>query len=233
MPLIVLRPEPGATRTTARAEAMGLTVQRHPLFAAQPLAWDPPAPESFDALLVTSAQTARLGGPALGLYITLPVYAVGEATAAALSARGFRGIVAGSTDGSAIAARIAADGHRAVLQLAGETVAGIDPGPLRISRIATYAMIETEVGDALRSDVADGAIILAHSPRAAARLAALVPAPLRTSAHMVAISPAALDAAGHGWASGQAADRPSDDRVLALAARLCESLGDQAEMGAT
>lgn len=228
IPLIVLRPEPGAGQTVARAKAMGLTARSHPLFTARTLDWTAPPAASFDALLVTSAQTARLAGPALDRYGALAVYAVGEPTAAALRARGFRDVVAGSTDGTAIAARIAADGHRAILHLAGETVATIDAGPLHITRVAVYTMVETEDGDALRDDMAQGAIILVHSPRVGARLAQLIPPALRAASHVVAISPAALDAAGDGWASGSATDTPLDDRVLALAARLCESLGDRA-----
>ncbi|HEX7743212.1 MAG TPA: uroporphyrinogen-III synthase, partial [Sphingobium sp.] len=34
--------------------------------------------------------------------------------------------------------------------------------------------------------------------------------------------PVALAACGKGWASGEAPDRPDDERMLALAARLCE-----------
>ncbi|MET0249736.1 MAG: uroporphyrinogen-III synthase [Sphingobium sp.] len=233
MPLIVLRPEPGAGQTVARAEAMGLAVRCHSLFAAQPLNWGAPPPDKFDALLVTSAQTARLGGPALDLYASLPTYAVGEATAAALHARGFGNVVSGSSDGTAIAAQIATDGHRAVLHLAGDMVAAIDAGPLRITRVAVYTMAESQAGDALRADIAAGAIILVHSPRAAARLAELAPMDLRAASHVAAISPAALNAAGQGWASASAADLPRDDRVLALAVRLCEDLGDRAGKRAT
>jgi len=233
MPLIVLRPEPGASTTVARAEMMGLAVRRHPLFTARTLDWSPPPADQFDALLVTSAQTARLAGPALDRYDALPIYAVGEPTAAALRSQGFSDIVAGSTDGTAIAARMAADGHRVILHLAGETVATIEPGPLTINRVAVYTMVETKVGDPLLADIAEGAIILVHSPRAGARLAQLVPPALRAMSHVIAISPAALDASGEGWTSGAAAETPLDDRVLALAARLCESLRDRAGKRAT
>jgi uroporphyrinogen-III synthase len=40
---------------------------------------------------------------------------------------------------------------------------------------------------------------------------------------IAAISRAAADAAGEGWKSVAVADEPSDDALLALAARLCNN----------
>ncbi len=220
-PLVILRPEPGASRTAEKAERMGLEVCLCPLFDARAVTWEAPPPDRFDALLLTSAQTARLAGPQLALYRTLPAYAVGQATAAAMREAGFDAVIAGETDGSAIAARIAADGHRTVLHLGGVHGAPIHPGPLTIDRIAVYAMIESDA-DELAGMAAAGAVLMVHSPRAGRRLAALVPREKRSLACVVAISAAALAACGDGWADAQAVDLPADDRMLALARRLCE-----------
>ena len=81
--LLVLRPEPGASATAARIAARGVDAVVSPLFEVRPLPWEAPPPEDFDALLLTSAQAARHGGTALGQYHSLPLYAVGAATAAA------------------------------------------------------------------------------------------------------------------------------------------------------
>src|SRR3546814_15810191 len=64
---------------------------------------------------------------------------------------GFADVVGGDGDGTAVARRIAADGHGHVLHLAGRTVAPIDAGALRIDRIAVYEMLRTgeeEIGRA-------------------------------------------------------------------------------------
>jgi uroporphyrinogen-III synthase len=65
-----------------------------------------------------------------------------------------------------------------------------------------------------------GSIALIHSPRAARRLAELLEQ--RNSVAVAAISQAAAEAIGDGWESVQAAESPTDEALLSLAARLCE-----------
>ena len=220
-PVIILRPEPGASETAARARKLGLQPRLCPLFEARPVSWDAPLPERFDALLMTSAQAARLGGSQLVRYQALPAYAVGSATAQAMAEHGFANVVIGDQDGSAIAARMAADGHRRALHLGGTTLAPIEAGQLRIERVAVYT-IGARPQAQLDPQLEPGAILLVHSPRAGAKLAEMIAPEQRGDFHVIAISPAALSACGPGWASGEAPDRPDDERMLALAARLCE-----------
>lgn len=220
--VLILRPQPGADATAARARALGLEAQLVPLFAPEPVAWTAPEPQDFDALLLTSAHAARLAGRGLTRYRALPAYAVGAATAWALAQAGFADVVAGSAGGSAIAARIAEDGHRRLLHLAGTTVAPMDTGGLTVTRIAVYSMVATAPDPRLLPGAVEGAVLLVHSPRAGERLAAQVEEARRAYLHVVAISEAALAACGIGWASAQAAQRPDDDEMLALAARLCD-----------
>ncbi|HAF41280.1 MAG TPA: uroporphyrinogen-III synthase [Sphingobium sp.] len=220
--VLILRPEPAAGRTAARAATLGMDARVHPLFAPQPVDWTPPPIDNFDALLLTSANGARLAGAELARYRGLPAYAVGAATAQALYDAGFAAVNIGAGDGSAIAARIAADGHERVLHLAGTTVAPMASGTLRISRVAVYSMASLPPDPALPDDAVAGSILLVHSPRAGERLAAQLPEARRAALHLVAISPAALAACGPGWASAQAPARPQDDEMLALALRLCE-----------
>ncbi|MEV4935135.1 uroporphyrinogen-III synthase [Sphingobium sp. LSP13-1-1.1] len=219
--VVILRPEPGAGRTAERAAELGLETRIFPLFVPQALQWDAPAPERFDALLLTSANAVRLAGPSLALYRNLPAYAVGRATAKTLEEAGFARIVAGNGDGTAIARRIAADGHGHVLHLAGRTVAPIDAGALRIERVVVYEMLRTG-DDGLAERLEADSILLVHSPRAGELLARHVGPGQRAFLHLIAISPAALAACGTGWASAQAPEKPDDERMLALAVRLCE-----------
>lgn len=220
--VLILRPEPAAGKTADKASAMGLDALVHPLFAPQVVDWAPPAPEAYDALLLTSANGVRLAGSVLHRYRALPAYAVGAKTAQALTEAGFADVVAGTMDGSAIAAQIAADGHRRVLHLAGTTVAPIEAGPLHIDRIVVYGMASLPPDPALLDMAVPGSILLVHSPRAGERLAAQTPDSRRATLHVIAISTAALAACGAGWASAQAAALPQDDEMLALARRLCE-----------
>ena len=61
LPLLVTRPEPGNSATMTRATALGLDAHAMPLFAARALPWTAPAPQDFDAILLTSAQAVATG----------------------------------------------------------------------------------------------------------------------------------------------------------------------------
>ncbi|SFS11987.1 uroporphyrinogen-III synthase [Sphingomonas jatrophae] len=214
MKLLVLRPEPGASATVARAHALGMAAEAHPLFAVRALDWSLPD-ESFDALLVTSANAMRHGGPLLRRLHALPLYAVGEATARAAREAGFGTIVAGEGDAAAILARAVADGQTKLLHLVGREHKAVEQAGVRIVRLPVYAAEETG------TKVPEGeAIALVHSPRAARLLAARVTDPARL--RLAAISPAAAAAAGPGWAASRIAAAPNDDALLAAAASLCE-----------
>jgi uroporphyrinogen-III synthase len=201
---------------------MGLDVAVHPLFAPQPLAWMPPPPGDFDALLLTSANAARLAGAGLDLYRTLPAYAVGEATARALKEASFADVAIGSEDGSAIARHIADDGCVRVLHLSGATVAAMETGGLHVTRVPVYSMTALTPDPALKADATPGSVLLVHSPRAGQRVAEQFPQETRRGLHIVAISAATAHACGGGWASVTHPARPRDDEMLALVRRLCE-----------
>ena len=123
-PLVVLRPEPALSATRARAEAIGLTVVACPLFTIEPLDWARPNPAEFDALLLTSANTLRRAGE-LGPLKTLPVVAVGEATAEAARDAGLSVEMIGSGGVDALLAAI--PGAKRLLHLAGEPMEVVAP----------------------------------------------------------------------------------------------------------
>ena len=211
-PLVLLRPEPGLGISAARAREAGLTVIEFPLFEIVPLAWQAPAADLFDAIVLTSANAVRHAGADLAIYHGLPVLAVGEATAAAARAAGLaiervgdRG-VAELLDGER--------GQRRLLHLAGQDVAEAGRA---LTVVAVYASVEIAVAEL---PALDGAVIAVHSPRAGNRLAALVHD--RSAVTIAAISAAAATACGHGWARVETAVAPDDPALLALAARLCQ-----------
>lgn len=212
-PVLILRPQPGADATAARTRALGLTPYVAPLFRIVPRDWTPPA-MPFDALLVTSANAAR----AIGSHLDrrLPVYAVGEATGAALT--GFERVIAGQSDVVEIVARARADGVKRLLHLGGEDRTSFDPGDIAIETRVVYAAEACPPAPAFAEALERGAVALLHSARAARRFRDLA-----GPAHRIAaISPAVLAAAGTGWIQVATAERPADDALLAAAAELCQ-----------
>lgn len=200
-PLLVLRPEPGASATAARARALGLSPIVAPLFEIVPMAWDTPDPARFEAIAMTSANAARHAGAALAQYAHLPLFAVGEATAEAARKAGFTCVTAGDADAAALqpllpaqTLHITGEDHR---DLVGEAVVVYRSAPRRLP------------------DLPANAVALLHSPRAAAAFNRSVHA-------IVAISRATRDAIFAPGAHIEVAERPTDDAMLAIAARLCE-----------
>ena len=88
--LFVLRPEPAAHRTVERARELGLDATAVPIFELDAVEWSAPRPGEFDGLLLTSANALRQGGAELDRVRGLPVFAVGEATAAAARTENFQ-----------------------------------------------------------------------------------------------------------------------------------------------
>ena len=218
--VVVLRPEPGASATVERARSRGLEAIAIPLFEVEPVEWEVPEPGGFDALLLTSANAVHHGGEGLQRLRVLPVYAVGPATADAARSAGFDVTAAGDSDVDRLLGSI--EPGLNLLHLCGEHRTEPTAAQQRISPVAVYSAKER---DAPNVSAAADAVALIHSPRAGRRFAQLVDeAGLdRGSIAIAAISPAAAEAAGAGWAPVEAAERPADDALLALAERLCNN----------
>lgn len=219
--VLILRPEPGASATAARARALGLEPLVSPLFRIVPLEWDAPDASEFEALLLTSANAARHAGAGLGLFTSLPCYSVGEATAEAARGSGFERVIAGAGDGRAAVAAMAEAGVRRALHLCGLDHIALGHRELSIVRRIVYA---AEPSGLVHPAPAD-ALVLLHSPRAASRFADLQPS--RGNIRIAAISAAAAGAAGEGWAEVHIASAPNDQALLELAAKLCQTGGDE------
>jgi len=107
---------------------------------------------------------------------------------------------------------------RSLLHLAGEHRTAFDPAGLRIETRTVYAAEPVAPPPAFAAALLDGAVALLHSARAARRFRELAGPGHR----IAAISDAVICAAGEGWKAGVVADRPTDDALLAAAARLCQ-----------
>lgn len=216
-PLAVLRPEPGNAATAQAIEALGRRAIRLPLFRIVPLAWDGPGAEAHDALILTSANAVRQAGAALRAYATLPVHAVGAATAAAARAAGLRVVATGDSDGRALLDAAGAAGVRRALLLTGRDRAVAGHPVLHAIR-AVYA---SEAIAGVDAALLDGTVALVHSQRAARRLAMLAEA--RETIAVAAIAPAVADALGAGWRAVAVAARPDDPAVIAAAIALADA----------
>jgi len=221
-PVVVLRPEPGNTRTATALRALGMDVRQIPLFAVVPVDWTSPDPARFDALLLTSANAVRHAGIGVEALKHLPVVAVGEATAAAARAAGFGVALTGNADGRAAVALAQDRGFARLLHLTGRDRAATGEAEDRdraVEPVTVYASNPVPLDDAVARSFENNAILL-HSTRAATRLAALVDTSgaARARIALVAISQAVGDAAGAGWRDVAIAPQPTDAAVVACAA---------------
>lgn len=197
---------------------LGLEVVERPLFAVQPLTWRAPDPAAFDALLLTSANAARLAGTGLDRLLTLPAHCVGGTTAEAARAAGLTIGIVGKRGIDALLAAL--PGRLRLLHLVGANHAVPLAAAHRVTAIAVYAagLVDNPDLPAL-----DGLVVAVHSPRAGRRLDSLARG--REGAKVAAISREAADACGAGWDEVAIAERPDDGALLALAARLCQAMG--------
>jgi uroporphyrinogen-III synthase len=211
--LLVLRPEPGAGATVERARVLGLDAFAVPLFEIESVKWIAPQPDAFDGLLLTSANAVRFGGQQLQSLRGLRVYAVGEATAAAARESGFDVAATGRSGVDGLLGSVTHD--LKLLHLCGESRRVPRDTRQIITPVIVYRSKEIEAPDLVGTE----GVALIHSPRAGHRFAELMHD--RDSIAVAAISKDAANAVGSGWRSVHVAESPSDDALLALAARLC------------
>ena len=212
--ILVLRPQPGAAATVERAQALGLESVAIPLFEVEAVEWEAPDPAGFDGLLLTSANAVRFGGEALNALLGLKVYSIGQATAEAARNAGFA--VAATGDAGVERLLKSIEPGLKLLHLCGEDRREAGGATQQISRVTVYCATPVE---APNLDPAENTIALIHSPRAGRRFAELVRE--RGTIAIAAISQEAADAVDRGWRAVEVAPLPTDEALLALAARLC------------
>ncbi|MFC6620062.1 uroporphyrinogen-III synthase [Novosphingobium panipatense] len=224
LPVLVLRPEPGASATLALARDKGLDASAFPLFEVRPLAWEPVARTEVDALLLGSANALRHGGSQLEAYCGLPAYCVGETTARAAAQAGLHVAAAGRGGLQALLDARRAEHHR-LLRLAGRerTVLNAPEGVAIVTREVYASEPLPPPGPLLRA-LGRPALALLHSGEAAARLLQICAGHRidRSRIHLVAIGPRVAARAGDGWASVRSAAHPEDSALLALTVQMCQ-----------
>ncbi len=225
VPLVIVRPEPGCSASLSTARAMpGVEVHGFPLFEAVARSWEAPAPDRFDALLAGSAMVFRHGGRGLKALTGLPVYAVGETTAAEARAAGFAVARTGAGGLQAMLDALAPE-HRRLLRLAGEErIALTLPEGVTMEERVVYASVPRAMPPELVLLLRQPAIVALHSAEAARHLATecvrhgIRRAPLR----LAALSPRIAAAAGDGWGEVASGTFPEDKALLAWVRQMCQ-----------
>ena len=223
IPVLILRPEQGANETADRAASLGLPSVLDPLFVIVAKRWSPPAPDNFDGLMLTSANTLRFGGAGLAQYTGLPVLAVGEATAEAARRAGFSVAITGNSNGADLLAALPFDHYDRILRLTGKHHVMLPETRHEITSVQVYEAQNLPLGTKAQAALAQDNITLLHSPRAAHILREEM-GRLDISqqyTHLAVLSDAVAAAAGSGWKSISVAAKPIDDALLSIAARLC------------
>lgn len=220
-PVFTIRPEPGCSATVAAGLAAGLEMVGYPLFEIRPLAWDAPAPDLFDALLIGSANALRHGGAGLDRYRAMPVHAVGPATARAAEAAGFA--IAGVGEGR-LQPLVDALPPMKLLRLAGaERVPISPPDGVTVETRAVYESAPLPLPEEMAERLRGGGLALLHSAAAARHFARQCDSRSvgREGIALAALAPRIAAAAGEGWRAVHVAPEPGEAALLALARELC------------
>lgn len=220
--LIALRPEPGLAATLERARAMGLRATGHALSEIRAVAWECPHPVGIDGLLIGSANAILHGGEHLARLTDKPVYAVGEATAAAARAAGFTVALTGRGGLQVVLDAIPAPCH--LLRVAGEEhVPLVAPAGVTFAEVIAYRSVMLPL-DPVADLLASGeALVLLHSAATASHFASECDRLGLTRARitLAALGPRIAAAAGEGWAAIHTAERPDEAALMQLAFDLC------------
>lgn len=232
MRVLVTRPREDAAGLTAALEARGHEVMLEPLLTIvprDPVDW-PPGHEGAQALLVTSANGARAFARC-DPRRELPVYAVGQASAAAARDLGFTTVVSAGGDiddlAALVAARLDPAGgpllHPAAGSLAGDLQGALSAAGFRVLRAVLYDAVPATALSAPTVDAINQGVIGAvtfFSPRTAAAFVSLVEA-ARLAAGCGGIAAVCLSPAVAGalerltWREVAVAVRPDQSALLA------------------
>jgi uroporphyrinogen-III synthase len=187
MHVLITRPEPDASETSAQLEALGHDVTVEPLLQIEPLPIDADAFEGAQALIATSRNGVRAlaASKALPAALELPIFTVGPGTAELARAQGFQRIIEGRGAARDLVPVIASRTDRAggpLVHVAGETLAfdlaaALAEHGIAARTLTAYRAVAAErLTPSTAQSIADGAInaALLMSPRTAAIFARLV-----------------------------------------------------------
>src|SRR5205823_737036 len=104
MAVLVTRPHPDDETTAQALRARGVDVLRAPMLRFEPVPFQDDADANYGAVIVTSANALRAIAPHLAAsrFLELPLFAVGENTAAAARDAGFGEVIASKGDAGAL-----------------------------------------------------------------------------------------------------------------------------------
>ncbi len=222
MHLLALRPEPGLTATLERSRAMGFAITGCALSEIEAVAWECPGLAGIDGLLIGSANAILHGGEHLARLTDKPVYAVGEATAAAARAAGFTVAMTGSGGLQGVLDAMTGPCH--LLRIAGEEhVPLTPPAGVTFAEVIAYRSVTLPLDRAAALLASGEAMVLLHSAATAAHFAAECDrlGLARARVTLAALGPRIAAAAGEGWAAVHTAARPDEGTLMQLAFDLC------------
>jgi len=228
---LITRPQADATRLAATLDAMGHSSVLSPVIRVVPRQFRPINWSRYDAIIFTSANAVRLGGDYPQAALSLPVFTVGDKTAAAARGAGFTTVSSANGNVDTLAQNLALEVHNAptrYLHICGWETKGSLQGALSATggRVETVAVYEVEpaaelTGEAvgeLKAGTLDGAIFLSpNTARIFARLAANAKIGARADGFVFAVISQATAAELSGLGGTIAvAEHPDLEHVLAL-----------------
>ncbi len=190
----ITRARPGAEATAARLPALGFAPLIDPLLEVRDLPWTVDL-TGVGALAFTSrngvAAFARASGER-----SLPVFAVGDATAEVAAEAGFTHVESAQGDVADLAALIVerrptgAVLHPAAAEPAGDLVSPLVSAGIEARSVAVYETVARAPDTATLDAFDDLAAVLLHSPKAARALAAVLEVRPAPALRALCLSPA-------------------------------------------
>ncbi len=196
-----------------------------PLFAVEPVDWSVPNASGYDAILAGSANAFRYGGEGLKDLASLPVLAVGAATAEAAGASDFQVEEIGARGMQALVDRLE-ERFRRLLRLTGQTRVQLRPtGGFEIDERIVYGTRALPLPERIAADLRKGGVVALHSGAAAEHFCGECD---RLGLHrslisIIALAPRVAERAGGGWRAVDICPLPTDAALLALAEPLCKN----------
>jgi uroporphyrinogen-III synthase len=230
--ILVTRPQPDIAITSAKLLAMGIDPLTMPLLRRVILATDLPEAATFAAMAATSANALRAlkQRGVLNGFRTLPLYAVGDGTAAEAEILGFSRVFSADGDFDDLVALIAesrpqgAVFYPAAKKRSGDLGAALSGHGIGVATVAVYDMAPPpSISDAqIETIAADADAVLIYSRRTAEAFRDLV-APRLSAAALARMTVLAISAkaaaplAEAGFRELRVATHTDDEAMMSLA----------------
>ncbi|SEQ24921.1 uroporphyrinogen-III synthase [Devosia sp. YR412] len=232
MTMLVTRPEPDAQSTLSRLTALDIAAVVAPVMIRQAVDVSLPPPDGFTAMVLTSANAVRtlVERDVVATYAHLPVFAVGDRTAADASAAGFVRVssAAGAVQDLVNAMTISRMGgpifYPTGKHQSADLAKALAPLGIMVATAKIYEMVAVEALPAsILDSLASGEItaVLAYSRRTAeifATLTAKLDRAQKQAIAMLCLGEAVAEPLlGAHFNRISLADRPDEDAMMALA----------------